>query len=97
WIQIRKYFENKGMDIRVFTSIYEDGEDQLSNLLEDLKKEAKEEEEKAEESGEHCELELEEILARLETSGHASSMYENEVEEEKQNAKSPNIKLQNTS
>src|SRR5690606_33241545 len=87
WIQIRKYFENKGMDIRVFTSIYEDGEDQLSNLVEDLKKEAKEEEEKAEESGEHCELELEEILARLETSSHASSMYENEVEEEKQKCK----------
>ena len=41
--------------------------------------------EKAEESGEHCELELEEILARLGTSGHASSMYE--VEEEKQKCK----------
>ena len=25
WIQIKKYFENKGTDIRVFTSIYEDG------------------------------------------------------------------------
>ena len=25
WIEIRKYFENKGMDIRVFTSIFEDG------------------------------------------------------------------------
>src|ERR1700710_365580 len=24
WIEIRKYFEKKGMDIRVYTSIYED-------------------------------------------------------------------------
>ena len=46
WIQIRKYFENKGMDIQVYTSIYEDGEDQLSNLIEDLKQDAKEEETK---------------------------------------------------
>src|SRR5688572_22370602 len=30
WIQIRKYFENKGMDIRVYTSLREDGEDQLA-------------------------------------------------------------------
>ncbi len=44
WIQIRKYFEKKGMDIRVYTSIYEDGEDQLANLIEDLKQDAKEEE-----------------------------------------------------
>ncbi len=45
WIQIRKYFEGKGMDIRVYTSIFEDGEDQLSNLIEELKQEAKDEEE----------------------------------------------------
>ena len=49
WIQIRKYFEKKGMDIRVYTSIYEDGEDQLSNLIEDLKQDAKEEETKKKE------------------------------------------------
>src|SRR4051794_36553234 len=36
WIEIRKYFEKKGMDL---------GEDQLFNLIEDLKREAKEEEE----------------------------------------------------
>jgi len=45
WIQIRKYFEKKGMDLQVFTSIYEDGTDQLSALVEDLKQEAKEQEE----------------------------------------------------
>jgi len=33
WIEIRKYFENKGMDIRVFTSIFEDGQDHFSSLL----------------------------------------------------------------
>ena len=44
WIQIRKYFEKKGMDVRVYTSIFEDGEDQLSNLIEDLKQDAKDEE-----------------------------------------------------
>ena len=49
WMQIRTYFGKKGMDIRVYTSIYEDGEDQLSNLIEDLKKEARAEEEKNEE------------------------------------------------
>lgn len=41
WIQIRKHFEKKGNDIRVFTSIYEDGEDQLNNLIEELNEEAK--------------------------------------------------------
>ena len=41
WIQIRKYFKKKGMDVRVFTSIYENGEDQLANLVDDLKQEAK--------------------------------------------------------
>jgi hypothetical protein len=44
WIQIRKYFENKEMDIRVYASLFEDGEDQLANLIEDLKQEAKDEE-----------------------------------------------------
>ena len=41
WIQIRKYFKKKGMEVRVFTSIYENGEDQLANLVDDLKQEAK--------------------------------------------------------
>ena len=46
WIQIRKYFEKKGMEVRIFTSIYEDGEDQLRNLIDELKQEAKEQEDK---------------------------------------------------
>jgi hypothetical protein len=45
WIQIRKYFAKKKIDIEVFTSIYEDGQDQLANLVEELKQEAKEQEE----------------------------------------------------
>lgn len=45
WIAIRKYFENKGYDITCFTSIYEDGEDRLEQLMNDIKQEAEEEEE----------------------------------------------------
>lgn len=52
WIQIRKYFKNKGMELRVFTSIFEDGQDQLANLIEDLKQEAKDEEETQEQTKE---------------------------------------------
>lgn len=67
WIQIRKYFEKKGMDIRVYTSIYEDGEDQLSNLIEDLKTEARDKEEKKEESESEREEvgKCDDILSRL--------------------------------
>ncbi len=71
WIQIRKYFEKKGMDIRVYTSIYEDGIDQLSDLVEDLKKEAKDEEEHINEKKENNETldnvdRCDDILSRLE-------------------------------
>src|SRR3954470_4802741 len=45
WIQMRKYFKKQGMEVRVFTSIYENGEDQLANLVEDLRPEAKDLEE----------------------------------------------------
>src|SRR3954454_12037286 len=31
WIQIRKYFAKKNIEIIVYTSIYEDGVDQLAN------------------------------------------------------------------
>jgi hypothetical protein len=41
WIQIRKYFKKKGIDIQVFTSIYDGGQDQLANLIQMLKQEAK--------------------------------------------------------
>ncbi len=36
WIQIVKYFEDRGNDVQCFTSINEDGEDQLANLIDDL-------------------------------------------------------------
>lgn len=45
WIQIRKYFKDKGMELHVFTSIFEDGQDQLETLVENLMQEAKEREE----------------------------------------------------
>ena len=31
------------MDIRVFTSLFDEGEDQLANLIDDLRREAKDE------------------------------------------------------
>ena len=52
WIQIRKYFEKKGIDLRIFTSIYDGGEDQLLTLINDLQDEAKEKEEKQDEETE---------------------------------------------
>jgi len=80
WIQIRKYFKNKGMDLHVFTSIFEDGQDQLANLIEDLKQEARDEEEAKEQQ--FCEISDEdrcdEILARL------GSTHSQQIEEEKQ-------------
>lgn len=94
WIQIRKYFEKKKMDIQVFTSIYEGGEDQLSNLVEDLKREAKEEEEKEEQPKEEINDidRCDDILSRLETmysyaTGKASRPYEEEEEEKKKKPK----------
>ncbi len=72
WIEIRKRYEKKGMDVRVHTSLYEDGVDQLADLIEDLRQEAKQEEEdKAQEDQnvedlyEDCEPENEDILDRL--------------------------------
>ncbi len=77
WIQIRKYFKKKKMDIRVYTSIYEDGEDQLSNLIEDLKADAKDEEDAKEaKEDEEPEEELDrcdDILKRL-TNMHLCSI-----------------------
>lgn len=65
WIQIRKYFEKKGMEIRVHTSLYEDGQDQLFNLIDDLKKEAKEKEDEKEDDEEPEIDRCDDILARL--------------------------------
>lgn len=69
WIQIRKYLKKKGIELHVFTSIFEDGEDQLANLIEDLKQEAKDEEEGQETMDQKEEPETDrcdEILSRLE-------------------------------
>ena len=88
WIQIRKYFEQKGMDIRVFTSIYEDGQDQLANLVEDLKREAKEEEQKANRSEDEMDDidKCDDILARL-GSGQASREEKEEPEKKPRRSK----------
>lgn len=48
WIEIRKYFKKKGMEIIVFTSIYDGGENQLLNLIQQLNNEAKDQEEEPE-------------------------------------------------
>ncbi|HRP37331.1 MAG TPA: hypothetical protein PLS50_05995 [Candidatus Dojkabacteria bacterium] len=89
WIQIRQYFKNKGMDVHVFTSIFDDGQDQLLNLIEDLKQEAKDEEE----AKEHKEEEIpaidrcDDILGRLEqmylrATGKIECLPDEEEEEE---------------
>ncbi len=48
WIEIRKFFERKGNDVTVHTGIYEDGQDQLANLINELSNETREEEEEEE-------------------------------------------------
>ena len=65
WIEIRKYFEKKGNDIRVYTSLYEDGEDQLQKLIDELSNEAQEEDQKNEEKEELPVNRCEDILERL--------------------------------
>ena len=40
WVEIRKYFEKKEMDIRIFTSLFDEGENQLANLRREAKDEA---------------------------------------------------------
>jgi len=84
WIQIRKYFEKKNMDIMVFTSIYEDGTDQLADLVEELKREAKEQEE-AENEEQEPEAEIDrcdDILDRLQRMHSRASGQANQDEEE---------------
>src|SRR5690606_18432751 len=65
WIQIRKYFERKGTDIRIFTSISEDGEDQLERLIHELSEEAKENEQEDEPEDQPQIDKCDEILMRL--------------------------------
>jgi len=83
WIQIRKYFERKDMDIRIHTSIYEDGQDQLQILIEDLKREAKEKEEDEEDESEEEEMDrCDSILARL-GEMHIGGLKQNEEDKKK--------------
>jgi len=73
------------MEIRVFTSMFEDGEDQLSNLIENLKQEAKDEEEAKEQAEEEEEVEVErcdELLGRLQEMHLRSTQPIHEEEEE---------------
>ena len=65
WIEIRKYFERKGYDIRVYTSIFEDGEDQLEKLIQELSQEAKEEEQEKHEEEETSEQKCNKIINKL--------------------------------
>ncbi len=45
WIQMRKILKKNGLDVRVFTSIYENGHDQLAELIQGLREDARDEEE----------------------------------------------------
>lgn len=92
WIQIRKYFTNKDMDIRVYTSIFEDGEDQLSNLIEDLKQEAKDEEDKANEEPEDEVDKCDDILERLK---YMDKPQDEESQRKKENIENVNTRLLN--
>lgn len=88
WIQIRKYFEKKHRDIRIFTSIFEEGIDQLSALVEELKQEAKEQEEDSNEkegrgAGETEIERCDDILERLQRMHlYATGQATREAEEE---------------
>ena len=44
WIQITKHFEKEDVELHVFTSLFEDGEDQLQKLVNELNEEAKQNE-----------------------------------------------------
>jgi hypothetical protein len=48
YIEIRKKIERMGNELHLFTSIYEDGQDQLDMLIEQLSQQAKEEEDNQE-------------------------------------------------
>ncbi len=93
WIEIRKYFEKKGMELRIYTSIYENGEDQLSNLIEDLKLDAKEDEDRKKGGGKKEEKikvdRCDDILHRLtnmhlRASGRGAEADDDSEEEEKE-------------
>ena len=84
YIQLRKYFEKKGRDIRIFTSIFEDGEDQLEKLIEELSEEAREKENDDNKDEEPEMDRCDYILSRL---GHPEAVLEEEQEEKKKKPK----------
>ncbi len=73
WIEIRRKLEKKNYNLTVFTSIFEDGVDQLAELVEDLRQDAKQQEEEKEQEDEKVEdlyedkepLEEEDLLDKL--------------------------------
>lgn len=66
WIQIRSYFEKKGYDIQCYTSIYDDGIDQLDKLINELGQEAEEQQEQQEQQEEQPQMDrCDELLQRL--------------------------------
>ena len=82
WIEIRKYFENKDVEINCFTSLYEDGEDQLQKLINTLSQEAQDNEEDDEQE----ELQLnrcDEILEQLKSGGGVIRFNKDEEDEPK--------------
>ena len=75
------------MEVRIFTSIYEDGEDQLRNLIDELKQEAKEQEDKQGGGTEEPEPEIDrcdDILKRLTRMHVAGGSLPEEEEPEKE-------------
>ena len=71
------------MDIRVFTSLFDEGEDQLANLIDDLRREAKDEAEHVNQEEEKPEVDrCDDILERLTRMHFAASGQSREVDSE---------------
>ncbi len=83
WIEIRKYFKKKDMEINVFTSLYENGEDQLQKLINQLSEEAQANEEEQEPEEEPEIDRCDDILERLKGNYHVIKTNEEEEEEGK--------------
>ena len=62
WKEIRNWFDNREIKYEFFTSIYEDGEDQLKHVIEAINNESKQEEEVKEDTNV---MNVDKILARL--------------------------------
>ena len=81
WIEIRKHFQNKGMEINVFTSLYEDGEDQLQKLINQLSAEAQENEEEPQEEAPQLDR-CDDILERLKGNYHVIKSNDDDEDEQ---------------